>query len=278
MSNSHHASEDWLILSDMHLGLHEMDKPLAQKATRNNLDLIQKIQPSNLVFNGDAFDAWVYPSDTLHPKSIQAAERQWGPYKDFLTTYQGKTSFISGNCDEGNTPDEFPMVFQDILYDKSLGLLITHGHRLGQLITQVRNKSGHLIHSQKVQNYSKPALAKNEFSVKKNATDDYKSAVSTFIKRCPSVQWAMQEIHMRLMNTLAREWAKTEQSPVRTAVFSHTHRSEIRTTNTGLTLANPGTAGPQDCAPEATVLVLRSGIQSEIWVTASKDSQGALRK
>lgn len=291
------TSPDWFILSDTHYGLEEMDKPLARRATTNMLDLAEQTKPGHMVFNGDTFDFWRGKGDLWHRKSLAAAQRQFGPMRDFLEHFRGKILFLEGNCDAVlSQPDAHllhqimpsrdggPVEVRQAYYDPEQKLLLTHGHRINALIAAFRRRQ------QSVLDTTREEDLPQEYRVRQNPVlnvllgnpvvsplrVNIMSGLSRLAKCMPAVQQRVHDVHHQLMNTLANTYEQFFGGKVSTAVFSHTHQPGI-VTGEQRTIVNTGTAGPQDRASRATIAILRSGQDPEIHVTADRDSKSSYR-
>ena len=266
-------SNDWLVCSDMHLGLHEMDNPLAQRAMRNTIDLLERNNQANLVLNGDTFDVWHYLLDRFHTKDMQSARRQFGPMGDYLKGSTGSTIFVTGNTDaitsrkewrmlldamDISDAEDFRMQVKRVFYEPDRKLLMTHGDGLHQITNLIRTRGREILTELSIDPVRLPEEPKKAPTAIQAMHDNIVSLVSILMKRNASVRKQLLDIHVRLVSAFAQEWEENEQGEVQTVVFSHTHQPDIRTV-TGRSIVNTGTAGPQDHASRATAALLRLG-------------------
>jgi UDP-2,3-diacylglucosamine pyrophosphatase LpxH len=284
-------NDTWLIISDTHFGLHEMDKPQAQLALKNTLALLEDIQPSHVVINGDLFDVWMQRASKRHPKSIAAAQRQIEPLAKSIKKLAKSGTvfhFIVGNCDVfGSAKDQatcwmllgitdpasINMTISSSFWQKDLGLLITHGHLLPAFA---------LASSDAIRASSEPhktfdtrtELPWQDTDPKKHLTitETITSTISYYAKSQPQLKALMQYIHVLLMNRFCSRFAALHNVEVRMGIFSHTHTVGVYQKARRF-IMNTGTNGPQGITSAATMCIIRKG-QPELWVTADEHGKG----
>lgn len=286
--------EDIVFIADTHFGLVEPSNNIKSIAAKNTIDLIEKIDPSMIVLSGDIADLWVY---FRSKKDALLAQKQIGPYRDYLRQYKGKILCTPGNTDDIQSPvdiERFHKMFGDKKYeidfdfqrmyaDPVKRLLVAHGHNIQKIVSDIITKRSlhglpmQLQQGESLDPFTTDAafLARADIhagveTFSQTITHSILHVASTCAKSIPGVQEFAQT---RIRHVLLDAGSALQQAGIllekpTTSVFSHTHHPKIYNDGT----VNTGTAGPQGKAKTATVLQLKGGTEPILWATYSPDN------